>query len=787
VTVETTGASANLLVDTRGGADTVNLRTTGGSSFTRVLTGAADDRLVLSSVAGTGGDGLGVGGTVDGILGTVEIDAGAGTTNSLAVDDSQATKANAAAVLTDRALTGVAAGTIRYTATGGGFTKTPTVDGTPAANDGILVRNTGFADTFAVRSTRTGSTTRIEGLGGSDTFTVSSDESKASDAAATIPSVDGILGVLTIAGGDHDAAAKTTLSSQDRSNALATGDVLLVADQGDDTADTKYTLTPTTVDRTGMARITYVSTETIRLRTSRMGATTEVTDTVAGGNTFVVGNAGIDRVDVLSTGSNSNLEVSGAGAADLVHLRTTGAASFTRILGEAGDDRVVLSSMAGTGSLAAPFFSPDGNVGLVRGVVSVDGGAGAANRLVVDDSTAADNSDVVVTNNRITGLAAGEIHYAASGGSFTNAGRNDGILLRGSAAGRDVFLVTSTLLGSTIRIDTQGGDDLVSVGSTTGVDRGDLDQMQGLLTLDTGSGTDLVHANDRGAGYDALRSGGQPKPLNNAATQTGAITFENTAKFNYRLDATTLRNDIFNPKRQDDRLGLIGGLSRTFAGIDYVGASLERFELVGTDNVNVFTVLPSAATTFFVDGKLPVSGVALFGGGDYLNLDTTGTIGRKLGIESVGQGTWTFTSAHKPVQFTSIERFNHVDIVAVSRENTTPWIDVYDAETFEYKFGIMPYESTFRGGARLATGDVNNDGISDLVVVPGSGRPAEVRIYDGTPDRTGAYAAPRLNTFSAFAPGFAAGAFVSLGDVNRDGANDIVLGADGGSGARIYR
>lgn len=782
ITVESTGASANLGIETSEGADGIDVRTTGAASYTSIRTGGGDDAIRLSSTAGLGGDG-----TVDGIQGVVDIDAGGGSGNTLFVDDSAATKANTAAVVTDSAITGVATGTIRYAASGGQFTKTATVEGTPAANDGIVVRNTAFADTIAVRSTRAGSTTRIEGRGASDTFIVTSDETKASDSASLAPSIDGILGSLTIAGEDHDAAPQTTLSSQDRSNALTTGDVLLVADQGDGSAGMQYTLTPTVVDRTGMARITYISTETIRLRTSRMGSTTEVADTLAGGNTFIVGNAGVDRVDVLATGSGSNLEVAVAGGADVVHLRTTGTSSFTRIRGEAGQDRVVISSAAGTGSLTSPGFSTDGNVSLIRGVVSVDGGAGAANRLIVDDSTSDGNDDVRVTNNRVTGLAAGELHYAATGGSFTNPGRNDGILLRGSATGRDTFLVTSTLLGSTTRLDAQGGNDLVSVGSTAAVDRGDLDPLQGLLTLDTGTGEDLAHVNDHGAGYDALRSGGVPKPLNNAATQLAAVTFDNTAKFNYRLDPTSLRNAIFTPLEQDRDLGFIGGLARTFAGIDYIGTSLERFELIGTDNVNVFTVLPSTTTTMFVDGKLPVSGVPLFGGGDYLNLDTTGTTGRTLGIESVGSGAWGFTSAHKPVQFTSIERFNHVDIVAVTRENTTPWIDVYDAETGEFRFGVMPYESTFRGGVRLATGDLNHDGLPDLIAVPGKGRPADTRIYNGTPNRDGVYNAASIGSFSPFAAGFSTGAFVAVGDTNRDGANDVAIGADGAGSLRVYR
>jgi hypothetical protein len=166
-----------------------------------------------------------------------------------------------------------------------------------------------------------------------------------------------------------------------------------------------------------------------------------------------------------------------------------------------------------------------------------------------------------------------------------------------------------------------------------------------------------------------------------------------------------------------------------------------------------------------------------------LDTQTTGTKGRKLHITGLGMGFWDFTSAHKPVHFESIERFNHVDIVATGTEKGTtslPVVRVYDAETGEFKFQITAYENTFRGGVRVATGDVNHDGLPDLIVTPGSGRAQLMKVYNGAPNAAGNISAGLLTSFNVFPTTFLGGSFPSVGDINRDGANEIVVSADAG-------
>jgi FG-GAP repeat len=90
------------------------------------------------------------------------------------------------------------------------------------------------------------------------------------------------------------------------------------------------------------------------------------------------------------------------------------------------------------------------------------------------------------------------------------------------------------------------------------------------------------------------------------------------------------------------------------------------------------------------------------------------------------------------------------------------------------------YESSFQGGVSVAVGDVVGGSSAQIVTAPGPGRPADVRVFraDGA----------LLSSFRAFEDSYLGGVSVAAGDLDGDGRAEVVAGTlSGPARVRVFR
>ncbi|QGJ69924.1 Hypothetical protein PBC10988_16130 [Planctomycetales bacterium 10988] len=107
-------------------------------------------------------------------------------------------------------------------------------------------------------------------------------------------------------------------------------------------------------------------------------------------------------------------------------------------------------------------------------------------------------------------------------------------------------------------------------------------------------------------------------------------------------------------------------------------------------------------------------------------------------------------------------------------------VRVFDATGTEVN-SFMPYGG-FTGGVRIATGDINGDGVMDIVTAPGPGGGPHIQVFDS---ETGQHISGPISNFYAYAPNVLTGIFVAVGDVNNDGYDDIITAPDAGGGPHL--
>src|SRR5262249_20657095 len=131
------------------------------------------------------------------------------------------------------------------------------------------------------------------------------------------------------------------------------------------------------------------------------------------------------------------------------------------------------------------------------------------------------------------------------------------------------------------------------------------------------------------------------------------------------------------------------------------------------------------------------------------------------------------------------ETMDHVQTLAVvhDRGGRTSRVRVIDAETGLQKFSFLAFDPRFKGGVRVAGADVNGDAIPDIITWAGPGDRPVVRVFNGA---TGARFRKAMGNFLAFPAGSKTTIYVAVGDINLDGLADIIVAGGSRGPARRW-
>src|SRR5207248_121573 len=107
-----------------------------------------------------------------------------------------------------------------------------------------------------------------------------------------------------------------------------------------------------------------------------------------------------------------------------------------------------------------------------------------------------------------------------------------------------------------------------------------------------------------------------------------------------------------------------------------------------------------------------------------------------------------------------------------------PHVKVFNAQTGALLRSFFAYDPTFGGGVRVALGDVNGDGVPDILTGAGPGGGPHVKVFSGAD-------LSLLASFFAYDPTFGGGVFVASRDVSAIGRAAILTSTGAAGGPRV--
>ncbi|MFO0848156.1 MAG: FG-GAP-like repeat-containing protein [Gemmataceae bacterium] len=613
------------------------------------------------------------------------------------------------------------------TAAGGNRNVILTSDGTTqtVANIG------GAADTAAVRATAVGAVV-VHG----------------SDAAADVFNVRGTaLPVQLLGHGGNDVVRVSSFAgdSDDGDLSGVKGAVTVDAGAGDNRLVVSHYGSPTGISLTvsdtqivgGPAPITYLAT-----------GGRYANGSAADGLLIRGSNAAADKFTLTGSLAGSQLAIDGNGGDDQFAATADGLKGAVWLRGGAGSDKFTVS----------PGLS-----GNTADSLRLTGGGDAGDTATVVGSSGADNFGVTVTGAgaaTVTGIrnpvAVDAMARVVIDGAGSN-GFNRNNLTIADGTGQTFGTPTTPLAGIVYQ----------PTGPTSGEVRfgnGSVAPVVGFTNINGSDAAGLVvNGSPTGSTGDVL-------------TVLGSTAADSRDTFEVS-DSTVV---VLSTKQGPLRALAVGRTAgKASVGTLYVRAG------ANAGAGNVYQVTPTNAVNIVVDG-VQVQGGANAGRVEVLTTDPytiTRTTDPVLGppqsrvVTASGTG-FGFLNVSKVTGEDGVGSGGRSIYAVGSDAGGGPRVRVYDAANNVLLFDKFVYDPSFTGGVRVATGDVNGDGIPDVITGAGLLGGPHVQVFDGLTFQP-------IANFFAYEPSFRGGVYVATGDVNGDGKEEILTGTGVGGGPLV--
>jgi len=157
-------------------------------------------------------------------------------------------------------------------------------------------------------------------------------------------------------------------------------------------------------------------------------------------------------------------------------------------------------------------------------------------------------------------------------------------------------------------------------------------------------------------------------------------------------------------------------------------------------------------------------------------MPTSATVNLTVTATSMESSNNDTATTARTLTITARVRQQHLTAVGAV-PGTSSMVTVYNADG-SVRGSIMAFAPNFQGGVSVATGDVNGDRIDDIGVAAGAGGGPHVRIFDGA-------SMGEIASFYAYGMNITGGVSIAMGDVNGDGLMDVITGAGPGGGPHV--